>query len=242
MQSQAEKGLTGPTETVLDDITQIIRTQISVAQKLNVPLFLLGHSMGGAQVLQYASKGPPDVRAQIRGYLIESPLVALHPSTQPSKFIEVAGKMSARFLPKRQMVQHLEPKWISRDEQVCKEYLADGLCHDTGTLEGLAGMLQRASELDSGLVMPTEGRFWVGHGDQDHITNYESSKRFFERLHGKVTDKEFKTYEGQYHKLHAEPGEDKIAFANDVATWILARSGDEPEQEQEEEQVATSKL
>ena len=236
MQLQAEKGLTGPTETVLDDITQILRTQIPVAQNLNVPLFVLGHSMGGGQILQYASKGPADVRAQIRGYLAESPLIGLHPSAQPSKFIEVAGKMAAKFLPKRQMVQHLEPKWVCRDEQVCKEYVEDKLCHDTGTLEGLAGMLQRASELDSGIVMPTEGRFWVGHGDQDHITSYDSSKRLFERLGGKVTDKEFRTYEGHYHKLHAEPGEDKIIFANDVTKWILARS------REEQEQVGTSKL
>lgn len=25
--------------------------------------------------------------------------------------------------------------------------------------------------------------------------------------------------------VHAEPGQDKIIFANDVADWILARSG-----------------
>lgn len=33
--------------------------------------------------------------------------------------------------------------------------------------------------------------------------------------------------------VHAEPGEDKIRFANDVANWILARAhpeiGDRPE-------------
>ena len=202
---------------------------------------MLGHSMGGGQILQYAAKGPADVRAKIAGYLAESPYVALHPSAQPSKFIEVAGKLVAKVVPKRQMVQHLEPKWISRDEQVCKEYVEDKLCHDTGTLEGLAGMLQRASELDSGLVMPTEGRYWIGHGDADRITSYVSSKRLFERLG--VEDKEFRTYDGCYHKrkssgrytsfdgsmdaddmeVHAEPGGDGITFANDVADWILAR-------------------
>ena len=186
--------------------------------------------MGGGQILQYAAKGPADVRAQIRGYLAESPFIALHPSAQPSKFIEVAGKMAAKVLPKRQMVQHLEAKWVCRDPQVCKEYVEDKLCHDTGTLEGMAGMLQRASELDSGAVMPREGRFWFGHGNQDHITSYDSSQRLFQRLGGDVTDKELKTYEGHYHKLHAEPGEDKITFANDIAAWILARLGAEPEQ------------
>ena len=32
-------------------------------------------------------------------------------------------------------------------------------------------------------------------------------------------------YPGWFHKLHAEPGEDKITFANDVANWIIARAG-----------------
>lgn len=180
--------------------------------------------------MQYAAKGPVDIRSQIRGYLAEAPYIALHPSAQPSRLLEVAGKLAAKVVPKRQMVQKLEPKWICRDESVCTDYEKDDLCHDTGTLEGLAGMLQRASELDNGVVIPVEGTFWFGHGNQDHITSYDSSRRLFERLGDGIKDKEYKTYEGHYHKLHAEPGEDKIAFANDVAVWILARSGAEGEQ------------
>ena len=186
--------------------------------------------MGGGQILQYAAKGPSDIRSQIRGYLAEAPYIALHPSAQPSKLLEVAGKLAAKVVPKRQMVQKLESKWICRDENVCKDYEKDDLCHDTGTLEGLAGMLQRASELDHGVVMPVEGNFWIGHGNQDHITSYDSSRRLFERMGEGIKDKEYKTYEKHYHKLHAEPGEDKIVFANDVAAWILARSGSEGEQ------------
>ncbi|KAK4698172.1 hypothetical protein P7C71_g3, partial [Lecanoromycetidae sp. Uapishka_2] len=122
----------------------------------------------------------------------------------------------------RQMVQKLDPQWVSRDVSVQKEWAEDPLCHDTGTLEGLAGMLDRGQELDTGLVVPKEGSFWIGHGNGDRVTSYDASRRLFERL--EVEDKEFKTYEGWFHKLHAEPGEDKITFANDVADWILARS------------------
>lgn len=39
-----------------------------------------------------------------------------------------------------------------------------------------------------------------------------------------VQDKTFRVYEGYYHKLHAEPGEDKLTFARDVGDWVLARS------------------
>lgn len=74
-----------------------------MAKASKVPLFLMGHSMGGAEVLQYAARGPSEIRSQIRGYIVESPYLALHPSSQPSWFTVVAGRLAARVVPKRQM-------------------------------------------------------------------------------------------------------------------------------------------
>lgn len=158
--------------------------------------------MGGAEVLYYAAQGPAEIRRQITGYLIESPWIALHPATQPSRALVVAGRLAAKLVPRRQMVQKVAPKWVSRDEGVCKAFMADELCHDTGTLEGLAGMLSRAADLDNGKVELKDGkgniRLWLGHGNQDRVTSFAASQRFMERLG--VKDKEFKVYDGWYHK------------------------------------------
>lgn len=102
-------------------------------------------------------------------------------------------------------VQRLEPNWLCRDPVVCKEWSEDALCHDTGTLEGLAGMLDRGAGLDQDAVVVRDGegeggvtRLFVGHGTEDRVTSFETSKRWFARLN--VKDKEFKEYEGWYHK------------------------------------------
>lgn len=55
------------------------------------------------------------------------------------------------------------------------------------------------------------------------ITDHNSSKHFVASL-AQVKDKEFKSFNGWYHKLHNEPGEDKVTFANYVAAWIIQRS------------------
>ena len=67
----------------------------------------------------------------------------------------------------------------------------DELCHNTGTLEGLAGMLDRADELNfDRVIVEDEKSFWIGHGSGDRITSFETSKQWFGRL--KAKDKEFK--------------------------------------------------
>ncbi|KAF1838536.1 alpha/beta-hydrolase [Decorospora gaudefroyi] len=221
----SERGHTGPTTQVLDDITSFIKTVIPSP----VPLFLMGHSMGGGQVLCYAAQGPHEVRKHIRGYLLESPFVDFDPKSKPSPITVFFGKLAGKIMAHRQLTNKLDPNLISRDPEVCKRFNDDPLCHDTGTLEGLAGLLDRTTNLSGGkIVIPDDAgeggvtRIWIAHGDQDGITSYHASKRLCDNL--QVKDKAFRTYEGYYHRLHDEPSPYKETFRDDVANWILARS------------------
>ncbi|KAF2158891.1 hypothetical protein M409DRAFT_71378 [Zasmidium cellare ATCC 36951] len=228
-----EKGLTGGTARVMSDMTEFIRhvfAQEEVDGRKDVPVFLMGHSMGGAEVLCYLATGPREVLSRIRGFLCESPFVALHESSRPSRLTVALGRLAGRVLPSRQMVNQLEPGKLCRDEEVVRAYEADELCHDTGTLEGLAGMLDRASDLENDKVVVRDGvgeggktRLWVGFGTGDQILSERVCREWFGRV--EVEDKEFRVYEGWYHKLHAEPGEDKVTFAGDVGRWMLGRCG-----------------
>lgn len=243
MTKSSERGDTGPTAQVLDDITSFVKTVIPSP----IPLFMMGHSMGGGEVLCYAAGGPQEVRQHIRGYLLESPFVDFDPKSKPSPFTVFFGRLAGKLLPRRQLTNKLDPALVSRDPAVCKSFDEDELCHDTGTLEGLAGLLDRTAQLSSGKIVVRdeagEGgvtRIWIAHGDSDGITDYHASKRLFDAL--QVKDKEFKTYPGYYHRceygggamqmmndeltlaVHDEPGQDKEVFMEDVAQWILARS------------------
>lgn len=227
VQNASERGDTGPTTQVLDDITSFMKSVIPSP----VPLFMMGHSMGGGETLCYAAHGPEEVRKHIRGYLLESPFVDFDPKSKPSSVTVILGRLAGKLLPHRQLTNKLDPKLISRDPEVCKKFDEDELCHDTGTLEGLAGLLDRTNSLASGkVVIPDnagEGgvtRIWIAHGDKDGITNFHASKRLFDKL--QVKDKEFRAYEGCYHRLHEEPSPDKEAFRDDVVNWILTRSAD----------------
>jgi acylglycerol lipase len=238
-EKQSDWGLTGPTTTVLADISAFIRPLLPAT----VPLFLMGHSMGGAEVLVYIRDGPPDIKKHITGYLLESPFIAFHPETKPSPITVAVGRLVGKILPRRQMVFKLDEKLLSRDPAVCKAFVEDKLCHDTGTLEGLAGNLDRAIGLDTGKILVPKGagkggvtRLWLSHGTKDGVCDYKGTEKLYGRL-DEGDDKALKLYDGWYHKsecarltvniltqaVHAEPSPDKETYAKDVADWIFAR-------------------
>lgn len=234
VRNPSQKGLTGPTSQVMDDVTSFFKSLFPTFERddggANVPIFLGGHSMGGAECLTYAATGPAEITSRIRGYICESPYIALHPSSAPFRIIEFLGRLVAKIAPSMHMPQQLDPAKVTRDAATVQRYKKDDLCHDTGTFAGLAGMLDRAADLDTAKVVLREGRgeggatrLWIGHGTEDQICDFAACKRMFERLG--VSDKELRAYPGWYHKLHTEPGEDRVLFAKDVAKWILDRSG-----------------
>jgi acylglycerol lipase len=188
----------------------------------NIPLFLIGHSMGGGVALTYAYSGAH--REKLAGCVVWSPMIDTAPETRPLSLVVAAGRIAAKVFPGHKLVNKLDGSFMSRDPTVCEEFAKDTLCHDTGTLLGIAEMLDRGKKLmdpEVGKRFPQELPMLVLHGSGDKITCCKASRKFTENL--KVRDKTFKEYEGWYHKLHAEPEEDRIKFANDVVDWVKAR-------------------
>jgi acylglycerol lipase len=167
-----------------------------------------------------------DLVKRVRGWMCESPYIGLSPGMQPSTFIVVAGRLGAKILPHKKMVNGVPPEKLSRDPEVVRSLANDPLLHNTGTLEGLSGMLDRSLALTGGKVKMRRDRvqaLWVGHGTEDLGTSCEATKRWFENCTGEVGDRVMKVYEGWFHQLHAEPGKEE--FYEDVARWILERAG-----------------
>lgn len=271
--SPAERGLTGPTQTVIHDVhTYLLHVcakytstppgpsmqQTAETQARSPPLFIMGHSKGGATALYYflsvaGPDSPYSLPLPIRGVLAEAPLITLDPSTQPNAFSLFIYRQLAKLLPRTQMKPALDASKMSRSPKVCEEWANDPLCHDTGTLGGMSAMLDRSAELNSigtdpagatkrGLTRELAFPLWIGHGTADKVNAFAASKRLADAIivtglqsgHGAVGpiedrgDKTFRAYEGAYHQLHAEPGGLAETFAKEVGEWIVARAGRTP--------------
>ncbi|KAF2971210.1 hypothetical protein GQX73_g2341 [Xylaria multiplex] len=222
VKKDSDKGKSGPTARVLADMAAFIRTQLPS----DVPVFVLGHSMGGGQVLTLASTPEyDDLIKQIRGWVLESPLVGISPEVQPSWLTVASGRLASHVMPHFRLYRPIPPEDVTRDPEVQASISADELMHNYGTLEGLAAMLDRTSGLSSGkfILSSHVKSLFMTHGTADKTTSFDETKKWFARNEAKIPDARFKAFEGFAHQLHADPGKEE--FYEDVANWILERSG-----------------
>lgn len=230
----SEKGLTGPTTQVLSDIAAFItHAHSSSSQQDSVPpLFVMGHSMGGGEVLTLLStpQYSDSVVGKVRGWLLEGPFLGFDPRDRPSWLKLNAGRLAGKVFPQKQLVNPIPVEWLTRDREAQVSIQEDPLCHNTGTLEGLAGFMDRTAELAEGKLRlqvssssgPVIKSLWVGHGDHDRTAWFEACKKWYDTYATEVEDRTFKVYEGWLHQLHAEVGREE--FYHDVRDWILARA------------------
>lgn len=221
MKKPSEKGNTGPTSLVLADLVQVIKSELPS----EVPVFVMGHSMGGGEVCTLIGTHEYlDLMPQIRGWLLESPLIGLVKS--PNSFTIIAGRIAGKILPHFQTKHVIPSTELSRDPLVQKSIEEDPMCDGTGTLEMFANMLDRGANLVDGKTKMNKGvkALWHAHGTADKVTSYPAGKKWFEQQ-TQLEDKTFKSYEGDYHQLHADLTETRVVFYKDVGDWILSKTG-----------------
>jgi acylglycerol lipase len=187
----------------------------------------MGHSMGGGIALSLASTPKyKDLMSKIRGWLLESPYIALPKAAEPSVLKVFMARLAGKILPHMQMTHKIPVEDLTRDPAVMKSIEADKLCFDMGTLETLSGMLDRADELEHGKCKLNKGvrALWVSHGTADKATDPLASEKYCKEQ-TTVEDRTFKSYDGWSHQLHADLPETRAVYAKDVGDWILARLG-----------------
>jgi acylglycerol lipase len=190
-------GLSGPTSLVLSDLTSVLLTQLPSP----VPVFLLGHSMGGSVMFTYACLGSPFILSHIRGFLGEAPDFGLPPGavTAPSRFASLAANIAQYITPRLRVKVPLDPMSLSKVARERRRYMEDPLCHETVTLQGICGHFDRVEKLVSGQVKLNVAvkSVWIGHGTNDMCTSYDASEKWIEGL--TLEDKTFKSYENALH-------------------------------------------
>lgn len=201
----------------IKDFTHLIcdaDTIVEMAKKENpnVPIFMLGHSMGGFITAAYGIKYKDKLNGQI---LSGAALI------EPEQVMGIKGtflKIINTFVPKMK-IQNKLSTLLSRDERVVKDYENDPLNLKDATLKFHIEFLVKGIKWVRDNVEKYEYPCYIFHGGEDKIVDKQGSENFFSMISS--TDKELKIYEGLYHECLNEKEKDMVL--EDIHNWIEKR-------------------
>ncbi|KAM0751006.1 acylglycerol lipase [Meredithblackwellia eburnea MCA 4105] len=189
-----------------------------------VPLYLFGHSMGGALTIAFCTRPTPPAGVELlKGAIASSPLLWQSPGVKAPGLIVSAGSLIGKLSANLTLKAAVNPKDISRDPEVQQAYAVDPLCKPIGTFKGVSDMLLGGQELvaKDWKRWPSDLPLLVVHGGADPTTDPEASKIIIEKIKGNgAKDATVQIFDGYLHEMHNEPDPDKWTEIAALTGWI----------------------
>ncbi|XP_054694473.1 monoglyceride lipase isoform X3 [Grus americana] len=177
-----------------------------------LPILILGHSMGGAISILTASERP----SEFSGMLLISPLVVASPEVATP--IKVFAAKVLNFVLPNLSLGSIDPNAISRNKKEMESYTSDPLVYHGGMKVSFVIQLMNAIARIERALPKLTLPILVLHGSSDKLCDIKGSYLLMDTVQSQ--DKTLKVYEEAYHALHKELPEVSTSVFTEILTWI----------------------
>jgi acylglycerol lipase len=205
--SEGDRTLIRTFDDYLDDVETLLERVAS--RNPDKPVFLFGHSMGGAIVALLGI----DRRPKVRGLILSAPAVLIAGGVFP-----ILRRLAAFFSmvwPTLRLTR-MGCRFISRDPAVVEGFRNDPLVfHGRFPVRTGAEILRAAKRIQTDaqqLTLPLV----VFHGTGDYVTDPKGSRLLV--AHAGSADKTLLLYSGLYHEVFSEPEREQVV--GDLLAWL----------------------
>ncbi|MEE9599364.1 MAG: lysophospholipase [Anaerolineales bacterium] len=202
------------TRSYIKDFSEFTETLLIYIEKIKewqpyLPIFILGHSMGGL-VGAHLLIDHPD---QVAGAILSGSLILVPDNISPITI--TIGKIISTILPKLGLAA-IDSSGLSRDPNIIKAYRADPLVITGKVTTNLSIKMNQAMDrvvTDGGKInLP----LLLLHGKADYIVDPVSTQFLYDLVSSE--NKKIIYYEGLYHEIYNEPEHDQVF--EDVSSWL----------------------
>lgn len=177
----------------------------------NLPIFMLGHSMGAGITFYFAKK----YANLLKGIIISGAGIK-YGGDGISGAVKTLAKTLSKIAPKLSVDTNLDPHLLSHDTDVVKAYMKDPLVHYKKTTPRQAHVMFSSFEKLPSIVREIDCPMLVQKGLADAtVTGYNELKSAF-----KSENVTFKEYDGLYHEVYNELEEDRKRVLKDLSDWL----------------------
>jgi alpha-beta hydrolase superfamily lysophospholipase len=207
--SEGRRGDAPAFDSFLEDLAAF-RRRVRGLAPAGLPLFLLGHSMGGLIALRYLQEHPDE----FAGAIVIAPWLGL--AAPPPHWLRLLARVLAPVLPALPFRAGIRAEHLSRDKDIVRLYRADPLVHDRITprlFTNIEDAIARVLEADR-----VPGRLLLLLAGDDRIVDTLTASAFAARWSGGGI--EVRVADAAYHEILNEP--DRAATLEAILGWILA--------------------
>ena len=191
--------------------------QLVRAQEPAVPLFVMGHSLGGLIVLDYVLRSAQTAQfeaLQVSGIVISAPPMKPVGGTAHSTRA-ILAKLLSGLLPRFTLKMCLDAGGLSRDRTIETQAQQDPLVHPYVTLRWGAETISTIAWVKkhiNQLSLP----IMLTHGGADPLIDPAGSAALFEEI--AAPEKTLHIYPGSYHEPHNDLDVDVVTA--DIVAWL----------------------
>ena len=197
--SDGPRGVIVRFDDYVDDLHLLVETVRG--RHPGLPLFLLGHSMGGLIAARYAI-----VRQEfLAGLILSGPafLIGGNVPAWKKRVMLLLGRVAPNLrLPPS------PPGTLSRDLEIDELFLSDPLCHNEPTRVGFARALYLAAEATRPRGGELTSPLLLMHGAADTLTSPRGSEQFFRAVASR--DKTLKLWPDNRHEIFNDLDKDAV--------------------------------
>ena len=189
----------------LDEFFNIVKSNNS-----NIPIFLLGHSMGGLIILRYLLDNPDK---EIKGIILSSPVLGI--TLKISGIKKAVGNLLSTLFPKLVLDTGIKYGKLTKDETIMDEYRQDKLRHRVMSTRLYIELQKTIKSVLNNERVYLPAPVLILMGLRDEVVSTKAIKKFYDLI---KSPKDIKQYGNTLH----EPfnGIDRQAVYDDVTKWL----------------------
>lgn len=179
-----------------------IKDWVQTSYQFNVPVFLLGHSMGGLAVIRTIQ----EEKLNLAGVILSAPCLDL--VKYPSSFLGVLSIFLNRAAPQLKFSSGLSIESVTRNEEAKDLALNDTLYVTKVSVRWYRELLKAMKLATSKISNVPDIPLLVLQGGNDKIVNKLAVNDWFNKV--SLSEKQYKIWPESYHEIFSEPEREEV--------------------------------